>query len=161
MEITMSGSWVTLYDVTRDGIGSLPWLNIIIGLVVICGAGTGLKAVTKYRVLVRIVLVLAACAACLDIGNCLYQLVANRRALQASRCEVTEGRIARFYCEDRSTGSYEGFEVAGKAFFYSSRDARGGGMTNSAGFNPRLQKDLQVRIWHRNGAICRLDAYRE
>jgi hypothetical protein len=154
----MHGSWITLYDVSRDGIGIIPYFLALIWVAGIVGAAIALKK-GPARLFVWLWLAFWLVAGGVGYGNVFYQYAANRRALRAGTCQTTEGFIENFHRQNpMKKGDSEHFVVAGRQFEYSSGNLGGSGMRSSAGFRAPLREGLYVRIWHRHGIICRLDA---
>jgi hypothetical protein len=94
------------------------------------------------------------------VGNMFYRYAANYRALRNGSCEITEGRIAKFR-PISGKGGYEEFEVSGHHFGYAYNNLGGSGLRFSGAFLVPLRNGLYVKIWHREGVICRLDALLE
>jgi hypothetical protein len=55
-------------------------------------------------------------------------------------------------------GDSEHFFVGGREFQYSNANLGGSGLRSSKSFKVPLQNGLYVKLWHRHGIICRLDA---
>ena len=151
-------SWITLYDVARDGIGIIPWILALIWVAGIVGALVALKK-GPARLFVAMWLTFWLVAGAIGYGNVFYQYFANTRALRAGTCETTEGFIENFHGQNpMKKGDSEHFSVAGREFHYSSANLGASGMRSSAGFKVPLRDGLYVKIWYRHGIICRLDA---
>jgi hypothetical protein len=152
--------WITLYDVSRDGIGIIPWFLAAIWVAGIVGGGMLLKKSPIARLFLSLWLVFWLVAGGVGYGNVFYQYAANRRALKAGSCQITEGPIENFHRQNPwKKGDSEKFVVGRHEFSYSSANLGGSGLRSSANFKLPLSNGLYVKIWYRGGIICRLDAY--
>lgn len=152
--------WITLYDVSRDGIGIIPWFLAAIWVAGISGGGMLLKKSPIARLFLSLWLAFWLAAGGVGYGNVFYQYSANLRALRTGSCEIAEGTIANFHPENvMRKGDSEHFVVAGHEFTYSSGNLGGSGLRSSKSFRVPLKEGLYVRVWHRHGIICRLDAF--
>src|SRR5579859_3582371 len=151
--------WITLYDVSRDGIGIIPWLFAIFWIAGIIAVPLAVRKRSNRRGALSIWLALWVLLGGFGLGNVFYQYFANIHALKTGACQMVEGPIAGFHPQDhRRKGDSEQFVVGGQAFLYSSSNLAGGGLRSSAGFSIPLRDGLYVKIWHRKGVICRLEA---
>jgi len=164
----MQSNWVTLYDVSRNGIGIIPWFFAVMWLVGLCAGGIAFKAFgtafrkTQIRFFLPLWLAAWALIGGVGVGNVFYQYAANYHALKADACSTTEGSIVNFHRQNPLLrGDSERFVVNGHPFEYSSANLGGGGLRDSASFRPALENGLYVRIWYRDSIICRLDARKD
>ena len=155
----MEASWTTLYDVSRDGIGVIPWFLAASWIAGIIAGGIAYqKSLVTRRFLVPWLIFWCA-AGGLGYGNVFHQYAANLRALKAGSCETVEGPIQNLHRENpMKKGDSEHFVVSGRAFQYSSGNLGGSGLRSSRNFKVPLKDGLYVKIWVRRGIICRLDA---
>ena len=157
----MNAGWTTVYDVSRDGIGIIPW---IIALVWLAGLGFGLvlalgTLVLRFgRALAILWLTGWTVMGGVGVGNMFYQYAANVRALHGGTCELAEGHISRFHRQNIGEKSSEHFVVGGREFRFSRDNLANSALRDSTGFTVPLMEGTDVRIWHRDGAICRMDA---
>jgi hypothetical protein len=93
----MQVSWITLYDVSRDGIGIIPWFLALIWIAGIIGGGIFIKRSPNARLFVSLWMFFWLAAGGLGYGNVFYQYAANRRALKEGSCEITEGSITKLH----------------------------------------------------------------
>jgi hypothetical protein len=166
----VEGTWATLYDVSREGIGLIPWFFAAMWLAGLCAGVVALKLAGIFAVAgpkkahpTRTFLVLWLLGWTLmggfGIGNVFYQYAANNHALRAGSCAVVEGPIENFHHQDPwKKGDSERFSVNGHSFSYSSANLGGGGLRSSNSFALPLVNGLYARIWYRDGIICRIDA---
>jgi hypothetical protein len=155
----MHPSWITLYDVTRDGNGIVPWILALLWVAAIAGGVTAVKKSPAGRLFVSLWLVFWVIAGGVGFGNVFYQYESNFRALRRGTCETTEGFVENFHRQNpMKKGDTEHFALAGREFRYSSANLGGSGLRSSAGFTVPLRDGLYVKVWHRHGIICRLDA---
>ena len=93
------------------------------------------------------------------LGNVFYQYFSNIRALRDGACVISEGPISRFHPDSlRGHGDHESFIVGGREFRYSYFNLGGGGLHYTGDLKLQLYDGLYVKIWSRNGIICRFDA---
>lgn len=160
----MGSNWVTLYDVSHDGIGVIPWLFAAMWVVGLCAVGIALRKnrATATRLFLLLWLVAWAVIGGIGIGNVFYQYAANCHALKTGSCNITEGPIGNFHRQNPFVkGDSERFVVSGHQFEYSSANLGGGGLRSSVSFSLPLVNGLYVRLWYRDSIICRLDARKE
>jgi hypothetical protein len=152
--------WITLYDVSRDGIGIIPWFLAALWVAGIIGGGILLRRTPIARLFVLFWLIFWLGAGGFGIGwSVFYNYAANLRALKAGSCEIAEGPIANFHAQNiMRKGDSERFVVAGHEFAYDYDNLGGGGLRSSKSFRVSLKDGLYVRVWSRGGIICRLDA---
>ena len=154
-------AWITLFDVSRDGIGLAPWAFLAMWLAGICAVGCALLTVRFSRLFLGIWLAFWSIAGGFGLGNVFYQYAANVHALKTGRCATVEGPIREFHPQPPwAKGEYERFVVNGHKFSYSRTNLGGGGLRSSDGFRPPLLDGIWVKVWYRDGAICRLDMRR-
>lgn len=155
----MQASWITLYDVSRDGIGFIPWSFAVFWLAGIIGGGMLLKRIPIARIFLSLWMVFWLAAGGAGIWSIFYQYAANLRALKAGSCQITEGPVANFHPQNiMRKGDSEHFVVAGHEFTYDYDNLGGGGLRSSKSFRMPLKEGLYVKIWYRQGIICRVDA---
>lgn len=150
--------WITLYDVSRDGIGILPWLFALFWIAMIVVISLALRNRDNRRIALSIWLAAWLLMGGFGLGNVFYQYFANIHALKTGACQIVEGPIAGFHPEDHRRKSEEQLMVGGRMFRYSSSNLGGGGLRSSSAFTPPLRDGLYVKIWYRNDVICRLEA---
>ncbi len=151
--------WITLYDVSRDGIGIIPYFLAALWVAGIIGGGIMLKRNPTARVFLSLWMIFWLVAGSVGYGNVFYQYEANLRALRTNSCETVEGPIENLHRQNpMKKGDIEHFVVDGHEFQYSSATLGGSGLRSSKSFRVPLKDGLYVRIWHRRGIICRLDA---
>lgn len=151
-------TWITLYDVSRDGIGIAPWALLAMWLAGLFAVGVALRAVPFFRWFLALWLAAWTLMGGFGLGNVFYQYVANIRALKSGSCEVVEGPIRNFHPQVAvGHGNHESFEVGGHEFSYSATNLGSGGLRDSNSFRFPLINGIYVRIWHRDGIICRMD----
>jgi hypothetical protein len=151
--------WITLYDVSRDGIGIIPWFLAALWVAGIIAGGIFLKRTPIARLFVSLWSVFWLVAGGFGIGNVFYNYAANLRGLKAGSCEIAEGTIANFHAQNiMRKGDSEHFVVGGHEFTYDYDNLGGSGLRSSKSFRVPLKEGLYVRVWSRHGIICRLDA---
>jgi hypothetical protein len=153
----MESSWITLYDVSRDGLGLAPWLPAAVWLAGICAGATAVKKSPSGRTFISLWLVAWTVMGSIGFGNVFYQYAANLHALKSGSCTIAEGPITNFQPQVQANKEEE-FVAGGQHFGYSMSNLGSGGLRSSAGFSVPLRDGVYVKIWHRNGIICRLDA---
>ncbi|HYM21813.1 MAG TPA: hypothetical protein VEU08_01335 [Vicinamibacterales bacterium] len=132
----MNAGWTTVYDVSRDGIGIIPW---IIALVWLAGLGFGLvlalgTLVLRFgRALAILWLTGWTVMGGVGVGNMFYQYAANVRALHGGTCELAEGHISRFHRQNIGEKSSEHFVVGGREFRYSRDNLANSALRDSDG----------------------------
>ena len=151
--------WITLYSVSRDGIGFIPWFFAVMWLAGIIGGVIAITTTPFFRGFMFLWLLLWCGMGGLGIGNVFYQYSANLRALKAGSCEVVEGPIENLHRQNvMLKGDNEHFVVGSRQFQYSDGNLSGSGLRSSKSFKVPLENGLYVKLWHRHGIICRLDA---
>jgi hypothetical protein len=151
--------WITLYDVSRDGIGIIPWFLAAFWVAGIAGVGVAIKRTPTNRGFLGVWLLFWLVAGGFGIGNVFYNYASNLRALRAGSCGIAEGPIANFHPQNiMRKGDSEHFIVGGREFSYDYDNLGGSGLRSSKSFRMPLKEGLYVKIWHRQGIICRLDA---
>ena len=151
--------WITLYSVSRDGIGFIPWFFAVMWLAGIIGGVIAITTTPFFRGFMFLWLLLWCGMGGLGIGNVFYQYSANLRALKAGSCEVVEGPIENLHRQNvMLKGDNEHFVVGSRQFQYSDGNLSGSGLRSSKSFKLPLENGLYVKLWHRHGIICRLDA---
>jgi len=155
----MGNGWITLYSVSRDGIGIIPYFLVLIWLAGIVGAAIAIKKSSPRRLFLYFWLAFWLAAGGLGYGNVFYQFAANLRALKAGACVIAEGPIEYLHRQNpMKKGDSEHFVVDGHEFEYSSANLGGSGLRSSKSFRVPLRDGLYVKVWYRGGIICRLDA---
>jgi hypothetical protein len=155
----VESTWLTQYDVSRDGIGLIPWFFAAMWLAGICAGGVGFKKTQAGRGFLSVWLFAWVVMGGVGIGNIFYQYVANYHALRAGSCTIVEGPVINFHRQNPwKKGDSESFSVRGHQFSYSAAMLGGGGLRNSDTFSLPLENGLYVRIWYRRHTICRFDA---
>jgi hypothetical protein len=155
----MHGSWITLYDVTRDGLGVIRWVFALLWIGGIIGAIVAIKKESAARLFLSFWLLFWLVAGGIGFGNVFFQYSANVRALRGGTCEQVEGFIASFHPQNiMQKGDSEHFAVSGHEFEYDYDNLGGGGLRSSKNFPLPLRDGLYVKVWYRRGVICRLDA---
>ena len=151
--------WITLYDVSRDGIGVIPWFLAAIWVAGIIFGGISIKKNPIGRFFVSLWLVFWLVAGGFGYGGVFYQYAANLRALRTGSYETLEGPIENLHRQNpMKKGDSEHFVVDGREFEYSSANLGGSGLRSSTNFKVALKNGLYVKLWHRGGIIYRLDA---
>jgi hypothetical protein len=151
--------WITLYDVSRDGIGFIPWILALFWVAGIVGAAIALKKSPFGRPFLYFWLAFWLAAGGVGYGNVFHQYAANRHALKAGTCAIAEGPIENFHPQNiMRKGDDEHFVVSGHQFRYEYDNLGGGGLHSSKSFRVPLREGLYVKVWYRSGIICRLDA---
>src|SRR5262249_55578090 len=138
-------SWITLYDVSRDGVGLVPWLLATVWLAGICAGATAVKKWPFGRTFISLWLVGGTVVGSIGFGNVFYQYAANFHALKSGSCTIAEGPITDFHPQVQAKKEEE-FIVGGQHFGYSMSNLGGGGLRNSAGFSVPLRDGLYVKI---------------
>jgi len=155
----MQAPWITLYDVSRDGIGIIPWFLALVWVAGIFAAAITLKRNPDGRLFLSLWLIFWLVAGGFGYGNIFYRYAANLHALKAGSYEITEGPIENLHRQNPvRKGDQEHFVVGGREFEYSSASLGGSGLRSSTNFRVSLKDGLYVRLWHRHGVIYRLDA---
>jgi hypothetical protein len=151
--------WITLYDVSRDGIGIIPWFLAAIWVGGIIGGVIAIKKNPIGRLPVSLWLAFWLVAGGFGYGNVFYQYAVNLRALRTGPWETIEGPIENLHRQNpMQKGDREHFVVDGHEFEYSSANLGGSGLRSSTNFKVPLRNGLYVKLWHRRGIIYRLDA---
>ncbi len=151
--------WITLYDVSRDGIGIIPWFLAALWVAGIIGGGISIKKNPIGRIFVSLWLAFWLVAGGFGYGAVFYQYAVNLRALRTGSYETVEGPIENLHRQNpMKKGDSEHFVVDGHEFQYSSANLGGSGLRSSKSLRVPLKDGLYVKIWHRHGIICRLDA---
>jgi energy-coupling factor transporter transmembrane protein EcfT len=156
----MQGPWITLYDVSRDGIGIIPWFLALMWIAGIIAGGIFVKKSPIGRIFLSLWLVFWLLLGGFGIGwSIFYHYAANVHALKAGSCQIAEGPIANFHPQNiMRKGDTEHFVVGGRQFRYDYDNLGGGGLRSSKSFRVPLKEGLYVKVWHRQGIICRIDA---
>ena len=155
----MQASWITLYDVSRDGIGFIPWIFALFWVAGIIGGAMFLKRSPIGRLFLSLWMAFWLVAGGVGMWSVFYQYAANLRALRAGTCQTAEGPIASFHPQNMMRkGDSEHFVVGGHQFRYDYDNLGGGGLRSSKSFRVPLRDGLYVKLWYRGGIICRLDA---
>lgn len=151
--------WITLYDVSRDGIGIILWFLAALWVAGIIGGGMLLKKRPIARLFLSLWMVFWLVAGGFGLGySVFYNYAANVHALKAGSCEIVEGPIENFHPENvMRKGDSEHFVVGGHEFRYDYDNLGGGGLRSSKSFRVPLKEGLYVRVRRRHGIICRLD----
>src|SRR5262245_48194715 len=150
----MDSTWITLYDVSRDGIGFIPWFGAGMWLAGICGgavAFTRSREGKMVRVFLFCWLAFWIIMGGFGFGNVLYRYAANYHALKTGSCRIVEGPMMNFRRQDPYQKTYEEFVVSGQKFAYSESNLGGGGLRNSDRFILPLADRRYVRTWSRGG----------
>ena len=152
--------WITLYDVSRDGIGFIPWFLALMWIAGIIGGGLFLLISPIGRFFLTLWFVFWVVAGGFGLGyGVFYNYAANVHALKAGSCQIAEGPIESFHPQNiMRKGDDEHFVVAGHEFTYEYDNLGGGGLRSSKTFRVPLRDGLYVKVWYRGGIICRLDA---
>ena len=151
--------WITLYDVSRDGIGFIPWFFALFWIAGIVGVGIAIKRSPNGRFFLTLWMAFWLVAGGVGMWSVFYQYAANVRALKAGTCAIAEGPIENFHPQNiMRKGDDEHFVVDGHQFRYAYDTLGGGGLRSSKSFRVPLREGLYVKVWHRGGIICRLDA---
>lgn len=156
----MHGSWITLYDVARDGIGIVPWILALLWMAGVIGGGIFVLISPIGRLFLLLWFIFWLAAGGFGLGySVFYNYAANIYALKTDSCQIAEGPIESFHPQNiMRKGDHEHFVVSGREFRYDYDNLGGGGMRSSKSFRLPLKEGLYVRVWHRHGIICRLDA---
>jgi energy-coupling factor transporter transmembrane protein EcfT len=152
--------WITLYNVSRDGIGIIPWFLALMWVAGIIGGAFFLLVSPIGRLFVSLWFVFWVVAGGFGLGySVFYSYAANVYALKAGSCQIVEGPIANFHPQNiMRKGDSEHFAVGGHEFRYDYDNLGGGGLHTSKSFRTPLRDGLYVKVWYRGGIICRLDA---
>jgi hypothetical protein len=152
--------WITLYDVSRDGIGFIPWLLALFWVAGIIGGALFVLISPTGRFFLSLWLTFWLVAGGFGLGyGVFHNYAANVHALKAGSCEIAEGPIENFHPQNiMRKGDSEHFVVGGHEFRYDYDNLGSGGLRSSKTFRLPLREGLYVRVWHRHGIICRLDA---
>jgi hypothetical protein len=157
----MHGSWITLYDVSRDGIGIIPWFLALSWVAGIIGGALFVMKSPIGRLFLSLWMIFWVVAGGFGLGYVFYSYTANVHALKAGTCEIGEGPIANFHPQNiMRKGDTEHFVLSGREFRYDYNNIGGGGLRSSKSFRMPLRDGLYVKVWSRGGIICRLDASR-
>jgi hypothetical protein len=155
----MQATWITLYDVSRDGIGFIPWFIATTWTAGIIGGGIFFKKSPGARLFLSLWLIFWLVVGGFGIGNVFYNYAANLRALRSGSCQVTEGPITNFHPQNiMRKGDTEYLVVAGHEFTYDYDNLGGSGLRSSKSFRVPLKDGMHVKVWYRRGIICRIDA---
>lgn len=152
--------WITLYDVSRDGIGVIPWFLAVFWVAGIIGGGIFVMISPIGRFFLSLWMAFWLVAGGFGLGySVFYSYAASVHALKAGSCQIAEGPIANFHPQNiMQKGDSEHFVVSGHEFRYDNDNLGGGGLRSSKSFRVPLRDGLYVKIWYRGGIICRLDA---
>jgi energy-coupling factor transporter transmembrane protein EcfT len=152
--------WITLYDVSRDGIGIVPWFFALMWIAGIIGGALFVLTSPIGRLFLALWLTFWLVAGGFGLGySVFYNFAANVHALKAGSCQIVEGPIANFHPQNiMRKGDSEHFVVAGHEFTYEYDNLGGGGLRSSKSFRVPLKEGLYVKVWYRGGIICRLEA---
>jgi hypothetical protein len=152
--------WITLYDVSRDGIGSIPWLLAAFWVAGIIGGGLFVLISPIGRLFLSLCLTFWLVAGGFGLGYGVFNnYAANVHALKAGSREIAEGPIESFHLQNiMRKGDSEHFVVGGYEFRDDDDNLGGGGLRSSKSFHVPLKEGLYVKVWHRHVTICRLDA---
>jgi hypothetical protein len=152
--------WITLYDVSRDGMGILPSLLTLFWVAGIIGAAIALKKSPSGRPFLYFWMAFWLVAGSFGLGyGVFYNYAVNVHALKADTCAIIEGPIENFHPQNiMRKGDSEHFVVEGHEFRYAYDTLGGGGLRSSKNFRTPLREGLYVKIWYRGGIICRIDA---
>lgn len=151
--------WITLYDVSRDGIGFIPWFFALFWVAGIIGGTFFLLVSPIGRFFLSMWMLFWLVAGGVGMWSMFYQYAANLHALKAGTCQIAEGPIESFHPQNiMRKGDDEHFVVGGHQFRYEYDNLGSSGLHNSKRFRVPLREGLYVKVWHRGGIICRLDA---
>lgn len=151
--------WITLYDVSRDGIGIIPWFLALMWVAGVIGGVFFVLVSPLGRLFLWLWLSFWLVAGGFGIGYVFHNYAANLYALKAGACQIAEGPVENFHPQNimRKADS-EHFVVGGHEFRYDYDNLGGGGLRSSKSFRMPLRDGLYVKVWYRQGIICRLDA---
>lgn len=151
--------WITLFDISRDGIGFIPWFLALMWVAGIIAGAMFLLISPIGRFFLALWMLLWLGLGGFGIGYVFHNYAANLYALKAGTCTIAEGPIENFHPQNiMRKGDEEHFVVSGHEFRYDYDNLGGGGLRSSKSFRVPLREGLYVKVWYRDGIVCRIDA---